>query len=123
MALKPYLDDGWQVQILPWVVGVRGLFITSTATPVFKFLSIPSDCRTELLEETNLESVKALYLLHRTRRHALPPHNRMTDVHGCFDFHDPGAATANGNADPFISKLPREVIRSNDFITTYYFPE
>jgi hypothetical protein len=23
----------------------------------------------------------------------------------------------------FISKLPREVIRSNDFITTYYFPE
>jgi hypothetical protein len=23
----------------------------------------------------------------------------------------------------YISKLPREVIRSNDFITTYYFPE
>jgi hypothetical protein len=59
-ALKPYLDDGWQVQILPWVVGVRGLVITSFATPVFKFLSIPSDSRTELLEETTLESIKPL---------------------------------------------------------------
>ena len=89
-ALKPYLDDGWQVQILPWVVGVRGLFITSSATPVFKFLSIPSDSRTELPEETTLESVNALYLLHRTRRLALLPHNRMTDVHGCFDSDHPG---------------------------------
>jgi hypothetical protein len=73
-ALTQYLDDGWQVQILPWVVGVHGLFITSSATPVFKFLSIPSDCSTELLEETTLESVKALYFLHRTRRLALLPH-------------------------------------------------
>jgi hypothetical protein len=91
-ALKQYLDDGWQVQILPWAVGVRGLFITSSATPVFKFpsLSIPSDSRTELLEETTLEYVKALYLLHRTCRLALLPHNRMTNVHGCFDSDGPG---------------------------------
>ena len=24
-ALQVYLDEGWQVEILPWVVGVRGL--------------------------------------------------------------------------------------------------
>ncbi len=48
----------WQVQILPWVVGVRGLSITSSATPVFKFHSndsIPSDSRTELLAGKKLE--------------------------------------------------------------------
>jgi hypothetical protein len=80
-ALKPYLDDGWQVQILPWVVGVCGLFITSLLLPVFQFLSMPSDGSTKLLEQTTLESVKALYLpsLHRTCRLALLPHNRMTD--------------------------------------------
>jgi hypothetical protein len=89
-ALKPYLDDGWQVQILPWVVGMRGLFITSSVTPVFKFLSIPSDSHTELLEETTLESVRARYLLHRTRGLALPPHNRMTYIQGCIDSDDPG---------------------------------
>jgi hypothetical protein len=88
--LQPCLAGGWQVQILPWVVGVRGVFIASSATPVFKFLSIPSDSRTELLVESTLEYVKALYLLLRIRRHALLPHNRMTDVHGCFDSDDPG---------------------------------
>ncbi len=25
IALQPYLAEGWQVEILPWVAGVRGL--------------------------------------------------------------------------------------------------
>jgi hypothetical protein len=51
---------------------------------------MPSDSRTELLKKPTLESVKALYLLRRTRRHALLPHNKKPDVHGCLGSDDAG---------------------------------
>ena len=39
-ALKVYLDEGWQVEILPWVVGVCGLLDSETITCCLEFLGI-----------------------------------------------------------------------------------
>ena len=78
VALQQYSASGWAVEILPWVVGVRGLLKVSTFTPVFKFLLIPYSQRTSLLEETALESTKAFYFLHQTRRTAIHPRNNLS---------------------------------------------
>jgi hypothetical protein len=42
VALQRYPASGWTVEILPWVVGVRGLLKVSVFAPIFKFLSIPT---------------------------------------------------------------------------------
>ncbi len=75
------------MEILPWLVGVRGLLKVSVFTPIFKFLSIPQSQRTTLLEETALKSAKAFYFLHQTRRAAIHP---QTPVSGGFATDDPG---------------------------------
>jgi len=78
IALQRYPASGWTVEILPWVVGVRGILKTSMFTPIFKFLSIPTIRRTSLLEETALESVKAFYFLHQTRSAIIHPQNLLS---------------------------------------------
>jgi len=40
-ALQAYLDDGWQVEIFPWVVGVRGLVNQDAIQCCLEFLNIP----------------------------------------------------------------------------------
>jgi hypothetical protein len=75
------------VEILLWVVGIRGLLKVSVFTPIFKFLSIPKSQHTALLEETALDSAKAFYFLHQTRHAAIHP---QTPVSGGFATDDPG---------------------------------
>jgi hypothetical protein len=75
------------VKILPWVVGVRGLLKVSVFAPIFRFLSISNPRRITLLEETALESAKAFYFLHQTRRAAIHPQNTVS---GGFATDDPG---------------------------------
>jgi len=87
VALQRYPASGWTVEILPWVVGVRGLLKESVFAPIFKFLSIPTPRRITLLEETALESAKAFYFLHQTRRAAILPQNTIS---GGFATDDPG---------------------------------
>jgi hypothetical protein len=87
VALQRYPASGWTVEILPWVVGVRGLLKVSVFAPIFKFLSIPTPRRITLLEETALESAKAFYFLHQTRRAAILPQNTIS---GGFATDDPG---------------------------------
>ena len=41
LALQPYIDSGWKVEILPWMVGARGIFRTELLTSELKFLEIP----------------------------------------------------------------------------------
>jgi hypothetical protein len=77
VALQQYPASGWTVEILPWVVGIRGLLKVSVFTPIFKFLSIPKSQRTALLEETALESAKAL--ISSTRPDA-PPSAAVSSV-------------------------------------------
>jgi hypothetical protein len=76
VALQRYPASGWTVEILPWVVGVRGLLKVSVFAPIF--LSIPTPRRITLLEETALESAKAFYFLHQTRRAAIQPQNPVS---------------------------------------------
>ncbi len=59
VALQRYPALGWTVEILPWVVEIRGLLKVSVFAPIFKFLSIPNSRRITLLEETALKSAKA----------------------------------------------------------------
>ena len=44
-ALQAYLDEGWQVEIFPWVVGVRGLLDDATIKCCLEFLEIPRQSR------------------------------------------------------------------------------
>ena len=40
-ALQVYVDSGWKVEILPWVVGARGMVSVDLLTPALEFLQIP----------------------------------------------------------------------------------
>ena len=87
VALQRYPASGWKVDILPWVVGIRGLHNVSAFSPLFKFLSILNPQHTILLEETALESAKAFYFLHQSRRAVLHPQD---PVSGGIPTDDPG---------------------------------
>ena len=73
VALQQFPALGSAIEILSWVVGVRGLLNVSTFAPVFKFLLIPYSQSITRLEETALDSTKAFYFLHQTRRAAIHP--------------------------------------------------
>ncbi len=64
------MADGWQVKILPWVVGVRGMIDANSVSEVLNFLEVPRDRLTRIVEDVTTESVKALYSLHQIRYHA-----------------------------------------------------
>ena len=102
-ALQAYLNEGWQVEIFPWVVGIRGLLDSAAIQCCLEFLEIPRKCWLLIIEDTAKESVKAFYVLHRVRCKALqtgPWSGRMRTTHnkvgvlnvrsGVFDTDDPG---------------------------------
>ena len=68
--LRAYVADGWQVKILPWVVGVRGMINAKLVSEVLNFLKVPPARHTRTIEDVTTESVKALYSLHQIRYHA-----------------------------------------------------
>ena len=69
-ALRSYLESGWQVLILPWVVGVRGMVDVNSVSKILDFLQIPQRRRAKIVEDVAIESVKALYSLHKIRGQA-----------------------------------------------------
>ncbi len=84
-------NNRWQLKILPWVVGVRGLYSTSSATPVFKFLSIPAAVAPTFLKRQSLNLSKPFTSSSNpVLCHALRPHNQATNAYGSFDTDDPG---------------------------------
>ena len=40
-ALQTYVDSGWKVEILSWMVGARGMVRTELLTPALEFLELP----------------------------------------------------------------------------------
>ena len=103
-ALRSYLENGWQVQILPWVVGVRGKVDAKSVRDILNFLRVSRKHRAKIVEDVAIESVKALYSLHQIRYQALNLHmsrarirsgkkaSRSTTAqtqHGTFDTDDP----------------------------------
>ena len=122
-ALQAYLDDGWQVEIFPWVVGVRGLVNQDAIQCCLEFLNIPRKSWRRIIEDTAKESVKAFYVLHRVRCKALqigPWSGRMRTKQakagvlntrsGVFDADDPGRACnrkRRGRSDGDIDETRR----------------
>ena len=118
-ALRSYVALGWQVTILPWVVGVRGMINEKSATEVLNFLQVPRHRQARIVEDVTIESVKALYSLHQIRYQAfrLNMHkagaatgktttSRMAAAsrHGAFDTDDPSTSCSRkqkrrGHAD------------------------
>ena len=106
-ALQSYSDRGWQVQILPWVVGVRGMIDAKSVPEILNFLQVPRVRRARIIEDVAIESVKALYSLHQIRYQALRlnMHKAGTRTgktttggmlaasrHGAFDTDDPSTS-------------------------------
>jgi hypothetical protein len=76
-ALRSYIERGWQIRILPWVVGVRGMIDTKSVSEILDFLQVAQDRRAKIVEDVVIESVKALHSLHQIRYQAL----RLTGYH------------------------------------------
>ena len=70
-ALRSYIDRGWQMRILPWIVGVRGMIDAKSVSDILDFLQVARDRRVQIAEYVAIESVKALHSLHQVRYQAL----------------------------------------------------
>ena len=68
-ALQEYTDNGWQIAIFPWVVGVRGLIlvIKSHVKEVLGLLEIPSTAWKHIIEASVRTSVEGFAFLHQVR--------------------------------------------------------
>jgi len=66
-ALAHLKAEGWKVEVLPWVAGVRGVLDTKGICKAAKFLEIPQAYHTVLLQKSALASVESLVFLHRVR--------------------------------------------------------
>jgi hypothetical protein len=60
--------QGWKVQVLPWVVGVRGVLHVEGIEQAMAFMEVPAAKRKGLLRKSAVASVEALEYLHRVRR-------------------------------------------------------
>ena len=61
-------DPGWRVQVLPWVVGVRGVLDATGIQQAMTFLELPASKRKEILRKSAAASVEALVYMHKVRR-------------------------------------------------------
>jgi hypothetical protein len=66
-ALSHYIDSGWSVKILPWVVGARGLVQERSLHHALEYLEIPRGTWLSIIEDTVLASISALAFMHRVR--------------------------------------------------------
>ena len=64
-ALQDYVDEGWQVAILPWVVGVRGLVKETHLNEALEFLAMPSTAWKSILEASVRTSVGGFAFLNQ----------------------------------------------------------
>ena len=65
---RPPCDPGWRVQVLPWVVGVRGVLDATGIQQAMAFLELPALKRKEILRKSATASVEALVYMHRVRK-------------------------------------------------------
>ena len=67
LALGHYTGAGWQVTVLPWVVGIRGFVLESTIVDALRFLEISQRQWQEALNITVISSIEAFRELHKAR--------------------------------------------------------
>ena len=88
VALQQYIDSGWAVSILPWVVGARGMIKHALLTPSLEFLDIPKQRWSTIIEHTVCASVAALAYMNRVRF-------SLTCQNSMFDTDDPRVKVAS----------------------------
>ena len=66
-ALRQYSTAGWQVKVLPWVVGIRGLVIEDGIHLALEFLAIQRKDWAAAVSRTVVASVESLAFMHRVR--------------------------------------------------------
>ena len=60
-------EHEWRIEVLPWVVGSRGVVDAIGISRAMNFLEIPSHRRRRILQRTVLASVQSLAFMHRVR--------------------------------------------------------
>ncbi len=65
-ALSYYTESGWQVQILPWVVGARGLVQKCHKREALEYLEVPQGKQQSIIDDTVEASIAALAFMSRT---------------------------------------------------------
>ncbi len=66
-GLSYYTEQGWVVHVFPWIVGIRGMIVSSHVQSVLKFLDIQRKHWQIAIEQTALASVRAFHFLHKVR--------------------------------------------------------
>ena len=66
-ALKSHTDDGWKIEIVPWIVGIRGFVHQVGIQNAMRFLEIPTSEWNSIEKCTSKASVESLAFMHRTR--------------------------------------------------------
>ena len=69
-ALQHYSSSGWRIEVLPWVIGIRGLADPKHLHDALSFLDIPKQEWANIIEDSVLASVRALAYMHRVRHSA-----------------------------------------------------
>ena len=66
-ALHHYIREGWTIEILRWVIGIRGLTDTASLQQALSFLDISQQKWRDIIEDSVLASVRALAYMHKVR--------------------------------------------------------
>ena len=117
-ALRVYVANGWQVKILPWVVGVRGMIDEKSVSEVLNFLQVPRARRARIIEDVTTESVTATYSLHQIRYQAFRLNMHKTSA-GTGKMTTSGMVAANRRSafdtdDPSSSYIGKRRGRADD---------
>ena len=59
-ALQHYIHSGWSIEILPWVVDIRGFAVTKHLHADLEYLAISKSQWKVMIEHSVLASVRAL---------------------------------------------------------------
>jgi hypothetical protein len=70
-ALQHYIREGWAIETLPWVIGIRGLADTANLQMALSFLDTPQRKWRAIIEESVLASVRALAYMHTIRESSI----------------------------------------------------
>ncbi len=66
-TLQSYIERGWKVHILLWIVGVSGMIDAKSVSEMLDFLQVAQNRRAKIAKDLAIESVKALHSLHQIR--------------------------------------------------------
>jgi hypothetical protein len=111
-ALQSYIDSGWDVRVLPWVVEAREMARRNHLIEALEFLEIPKQKWTSIIECTVRASVEGLAYMHRIRF-------STSTQHSIFDTDDPIATAAQNERLLSVGRKRRVPKDAEDLRPTY----